>query len=314
MRMTTLASLVLASLSSIHVVAQPVVPVAPDYRALDSVLGASVTFSTRRTVDSEVHPGRGEARGGRGSTGERGGEEKKKKEDQDGGTPRASAADEPSGTLVDLLYARGGGNLLCAVLDMRGRGFGESKTIAVPVRLLRAEGSVFVLTAPADKVAALDGFDLAAARAAGLETALGRLRAAWSEAGVEIGPGEERTPVATPRAVSAVEVGAASGLADRRVFALQEEFGSLSKTILDWNAARIAFLVLAAARENEGDAEFLVPYGGVSWTSGAREDRLVVGLPPARLTTSGIEYAPGRDLVDPKVAERSLELFQIGNR
>jgi hypothetical protein len=303
-RLVALAAALLPAVAA----AQPATEPTPHYVDLNEVLHAGVDLApAAREPVGDVESDRREVEKG---------------EDKD---PRRDPAREESdaqrrpsraaGEVVDLMYLEAGGKFVAVVIRLHGGEFAAGKTVVVPPSHLRTTGARLALTTPRAQLVALDGFDLASARSAGLENRIGAIHDMWRTAGLGE-DGEVITTEPPAAAATAVEVGVASELQEHRVWALEEPFGTVARVVLDWNAQRVAFCLVEHDKSaGGGSRHYLLPYEGLTWQPRGASARLVVGQPTARLETAEIEQTPGsRQLVDPKVAARALALFHLDGR
>jgi len=297
--------------------AQPVPIANPHHLRLRDVLGAKVEISapaapTPRETRGDRHQDR-EVDGKGGRTGEA------------EAARRPTRPAGPDGEVTDLLFAHRTGSVECVVVALRGEPFGDGKTVALPAARLRPLGSggFRLADVPLTTLQRLQGFDPENARATRLADHVATILSDWSAVGLidgdERGGGEatSQTTGTTPlpaSAPAAVEVGRASELLGRTVFALDGEFGTIGQVIVDWNGRTLAYGVVTRSSEDGGRRDYLVPWRALAWTEQGSSVRLAVSLTSAQIENAGIDCdASGTTLVDPAVAERSKKLFQRGD-
>jgi hypothetical protein len=247
-------------------------------------------------------------------------------------------AENPMGEVEDILVNAETGELEWAVIAFEEKAGMEGKTIAVPFSELswkakepRGEDKLLCLQATAAQLRGLPEYDLDAARKHDLDGSVAVVEKSWiavrdasgekahkaksesGEAGAKKGDDQPHLLIAGRTfAVFPHRLIPATQIAEYDVYAQNEKFGSLSKSLVNCATGRLEFAVLGhGGVAGIGDKEYLVPYEAMDLCQCTDDkDELVfhVHKTTDELKNAGVQYEKPKDgQLDPGLARRAHE-------
>ena len=264
-------------------------------------------------------------------------------------------AEGATGSVTDVLIARDGGSLEWAVLSIGGLlGIGD-KTVVVPCRALRwhAADECFALDVSKQQLEALPEFDLDEARESGLADSVKLAHETWktlrksaahdgeSDRGAAKAGGREMDMDRAAADASAARsrdgeqartaqidgktyvpardrLLCASDVASWDVYARQQEFGSVSKALVDCAQHRVGFVVIGhGGVAGIGKTEYLVPFDALHLRARTDDDSARVWLvdrSAAELERAPKYEKPSDGHVDPAALRAAREMRKDSDR
>lgn len=184
-------------------------------------------------------------------------------------------ADRPTGSVADILFEPSSGAMRWAVVSCGGfLGIGD-KTVAVPMKSLEwnEEKECYDLRATREELERLSDFDLDGARTDGFTQSLKAVTASWNtvtEDDVSVDEGNRSQDQSEEVVlvhedvrftVASMPFFSAEDFRDLELFARHEEFGKVSRALVDRDQGRVQYVVVShGGLAGIGDVELIVPY------------------------------------------------------